>query len=79
MTTSLFEGAHMTGDPIESTFLAGAITALRRRAARQARIAADGTTNGSRNAVIRQGESAVALRVAHALNELADELERGER
>jgi hypothetical protein len=79
MTTSLFEGAHMTGDPVESGFLAGAITALRRRAARQVRIAADGTTNGLRNAVIRQGESAVALRVAQALNELADELERGER
>jgi hypothetical protein len=64
-------------DPIESGFLAGAITALRRRAARQARISADGTTNGSRNAVTRQGESAVALRVAQALNELADELEQG--
>ena len=64
MTTSLFEGAHMMGDPIEFAFLAGAITALRRRAARQVRIAADGTTSGSRNAVIRQGESAVALRVA---------------
>jgi hypothetical protein len=64
-------------DPIKFAFLAGAITALRRRAARQARIAADGTTNGSRNAVIRQGESAIALRVAQTLNELADELEQG--
>jgi hypothetical protein len=69
----------MTGDPLESAFLAGAITALRRRAARQARIAADGTMDGPRNAIIRQGESAVALRIAQALNELADELERGER
>jgi hypothetical protein len=64
-------------DPIESAFLAGAIAALRRCAARQAQIAADGTTSGSRNAVIRQGESAVALRVAQALNDLADELEQG--
>jgi hypothetical protein len=64
-------------DPIESAFLAGAITAVRRRAARQARIAADGTTNGSRNAVIRQGETAVALRVAQVLNDLADELDQG--
>ena len=63
-------------DPIESAFLAGAVTALRRRAARQARIAEDGTTSGERNAVIRQGESAVALRLALALNELADELEQ---
>ena len=75
MTTSLFEGAHMTravaeADPIESAFLAGAVAALRRRAARQARIAADGRQGG---------ESAVALRIAQALNELADELERGER
>ena len=75
MTTSLFEGAHMTravaeADPIESAFRAGAVSALRRRAARQARIAADGRQGG---------ESAVALRIAQALNELADELERGER
>jgi hypothetical protein len=62
--------AHMTDDPIESAFRAGAIAALRRRAARQARIAADGRQGG---------ESAVALRIAQALNELADELERGER
>jgi L-alanine-DL-glutamate epimerase-like enolase superfamily enzyme len=70
MTKSLFEGAHLTADPIESAFLAGAIAALRRRAARQARIAVDGRQGG---------ESAVALRIAQALKELADELERGER
>jgi hypothetical protein len=57
-------------DPIESAVMAGAVTALRRRAARQARLAADGRQGG---------ESAVALRVAEALNELADEFERGER
>ena len=75
MTTSLFEGAHMTravaeADPIESAFRAGAIAARHRRAARQARIAAEGRQGG---------KSAVALRIAQALNELADELERGER
>ena len=64
-------------DPIESAILAGAVTARRRRAARQARIAENGTTSGERNTVIRQGESAVALRLARALNELADELEQG--
>ena len=53
-------------DAIECAVRAGAVTALRRRAARQARIAADGRQGG---------ESAVALRVAKALNELADELE----
>jgi hypothetical protein len=64
-------------DPIESAFLAGAVTAVRRRAARQERVAADWTAHGSRCAVIRQGETAVALRVAQVLNELADELEQG--
>jgi hypothetical protein len=64
-------------DPIESAFLAGAVRALRRRAARQARIAAAWSTLGERGAVIRQGESAIALRVAQALSELAAELEQG--
>jgi hypothetical protein len=57
---------NVEADPIECAVMAGAVTALRRRAARQARIAADGRQGG---------ESAVALRVARALNELADELE----
>jgi hypothetical protein len=65
-------------DLIGSAFLAGAVTALRRRAARQARQSADWTTTGSRNAVIRQGEAAIASRIAQTLNELADELEQGE-
>jgi hypothetical protein len=64
-------------DPIESALLAGAVAALRRRATRQERVAADWTANGSRGAVIRQGEAAVALRIAQALKELADELEQG--
>lgn len=62
--------AHMTLDPIESAILAGALTVLRRRAARQVQIAADGRQGG---------ESAVALRIAQALNELADELEQDRR
>ena len=57
---------NVEADPVESAFLAGAVAALRRRAARQARIAADGRQGG---------ESAVAIRVAQALTELADELE----
>jgi hypothetical protein len=64
-------------DPIESAFLAGAVTALRRRVQRQDAIAKDGTTIGERNAVILQGEAAVAQRLAQAFNELADELEQG--
>ena len=64
-------------DPIELAILAGAVTVLRRRAQRQARIAADGTTIGERNTIIRQGEAAIALRIAAALGETADELEQG--
>jgi hypothetical protein len=63
-------------DPIESAFLADAVTALRCRAQRQDAIAKDGTTIGERNAVILQGEAAVAQRLAQAFNKLADELER---
>ena len=64
-------------DPIESAFLAGAVTALRRRAARQARIAALGTTRGERGAIIRQGEAAIADLLEAALTEIADDLEQG--
>jgi hypothetical protein len=45
-------------DPIESAFLAGAITALRRRAARQARIAAD-KSNVNRRLQKLKGEKLV--------------------
>jgi hypothetical protein len=36
-----------------------------------------GGASGGQVTVIRQGETAVALRVAQVLNELADELEQG--
>jgi hypothetical protein len=62
-------------DPFESAMLQGASRALRRRAARQMRVAADGTTVGERGAIIRSGEPAIALRLASALTQLADDLE----
>jgi hypothetical protein len=64
-------------DPFEDAICAGAVRALRRRAARQAKIAKDGTSIGERNVVIRQGESAIAARLATTLAALADELEAG--
>jgi hypothetical protein len=66
-------------DPIESAFLAGAVTALRRRAQRQDAIAKDGTTIGERNAVILQGEAAVAQRLAQAFNESRTSLSKAAR
>jgi pantothenate synthetase len=64
-------------DEIETAIFAGAVRALRRRAARQAKIAKDGAAIGERNVVIRQGESAIAARLATTLTALADELEAG--
>jgi hypothetical protein len=64
-------------DAVEDAIRAGAVRALRRRADRQRAIAKSWTVHGERNAVIRQGEAAVALRIAQALSECADELEQG--
>lgn len=63
-------------DPIESSVRAGAVAALRRRAARQVKIAADGTTNGERGAIIRSGEAVLAVDLAVIFSQLADEIER---
>ena len=63
-------------DPLESAFLAGAAAALRRRAARQAKIAAAGTTLGERGATIRTGESQIARILEATFSGLAAELER---
>jgi hypothetical protein len=63
-------------DPLRIAMLQGASRALRRRAARQMRIAADGTTVGERGAIICSGEPAIALRLAAALTQLADDLEK---
>jgi hypothetical protein len=53
-------------DQTEADILAGAILALRRRAARQAEIASSG----------RPSEAALALRIAATLADLASEFER---
>ena len=62
-------------DPIESAFLAGAVTALWRRAHRQAKIAETGTTRGPRGVIIRTGEAVLAARLAAAFSRLADDFE----
>ena len=62
-------------DPLEFAFLAGAATALRRRAARQAQIATNWTTVGERGAIIRGGEAVLAIRLAATFAELAAEFE----
>jgi hypothetical protein len=61
-------------DEIEEAVVAGAIAALRRRAARQRQHAADGTVQGARRVIVRTGEAAVALRIAEALEAAAVEL-----
>jgi hypothetical protein len=62
-------------DDLETAIRAGAVAALRRRAARQAKLAAEGTTVGDRGALIRTGEAAISLRISATLGDLAAELE----
>jgi hypothetical protein len=64
-------------DDIEDHILAGAVTALRRRASRQAQLAANGTIIGERGVIFRTGEGVLASRLAIVLTVLAEELERG--
>lgn len=64
-------------DDIEAEILSGAITALRRRAARQRQRAADWTVTGANGVVVKSGEGAIAERIAAALDEAADDLARG--
>jgi hypothetical protein len=62
-------------DFIESAFLAGAVTALRRRAERQRKIAEAWTVYGERGVRVMSGEAEIALRIAASLDQAADELE----
>jgi hypothetical protein len=62
-------------DPIEAAFLAGAVTALRRRAFRQHQRARDWTVIGEKGERITSGEGAIALRIAEALDQVAADLE----
>jgi hypothetical protein len=57
--------------------VAAAVRALRRRAERQRSVAESWTARGERGVTIRQGEAAIALRIAAALEAAADEIERG--
>jgi hypothetical protein len=61
---------------LETELIAGAVSALRKRAARQAAIARAGVAVTAAGIVIRTGESAVAARLAEALTTVADEIDR---
>lgn len=63
-------------DDIEAAMMRGAITALRRRADRQRKLAADWTVTGERGVRIVAGEGRIAERLAAALDQTADEFER---
>jgi hypothetical protein len=62
-------------DELEEEFRAGAIVALRRRAARQRQRAADWTVTGANGLRIVAGEGRIAERIAEALDQAADDLE----
>jgi hypothetical protein len=60
-------------DELEDGFRTGAALALRRRASRQRQR----TVIGAKGERITSGEGAIALRIAEALDQVADEIERG--
>ena len=64
-------------DDLETAIAAGAVVALRRRAARQADLARLGTVESDKTSgvFIRTGEAALADRLANAWAALARELE----
>ena len=62
-------------DDLEEEFRAGAVVALRRRAARQRQRAADWTVTGANGIHIVAGEGRIAERIAEALDPTADDLE----
>jgi hypothetical protein len=61
---------------LEAEIRAGAVSALRRRAARQAGLARAGSARTESGSLIRTSAGATANRLAEALAALADELER---
>jgi hypothetical protein len=63
-------------EALEADMMLGAVTALRRRAERQRKIAADWTVRGENGVVVKAGEGVIAERIATALDELAAEFER---
>ena len=64
------------GSEFEDGFRVGSILALRRRAARQRQRAADWTVIGENGVRIVAGEGRIAERIAAALDQAADEIER---
>ena len=66
----------MIEDQTETDILAGAVAALRKRAARQREVAAKWTVHGINGAVIKAGEGVIAERLSIALDAVADEFSR---
>jgi hypothetical protein len=65
---------------IQAAICACAVAALRKRAAHQAPLASAGTVTAAGrfpNVKIRSGEASIALRLARALTEIADDLDAG--
>jgi len=70
---TLAVGADPMND-LDAAILAGAVAALRQRAARQAAIAQAGVVVSEGGVEIRTGEAAIADRIARALSAAADEI-----
>ena len=64
---------------LEAAFTVGAMAALRRRADRQRKLAADWTVTGANGVRIVVGGGRRAERIAAALDQAADEFERSGR
>jgi hypothetical protein len=62
-------------DEFAADMLAGTIAALRRRADRQRKRAADWTVTGANGVRIMAGEGRIAERIAETFDQLANELE----
>jgi hypothetical protein len=63
-------------DAVEEAIVAGAIAALRRRADRQRAIAKSWTVHDERGSIVVAGEGRVAERIAEALGQAAEEIEK---
>ena len=62
-------------EEFQAAIIAGARRALRRRADRQRAIADGWTVHGASGVIIRSGEASIAMRIAEALDQAADDLE----
>jgi hypothetical protein len=77
MSSTSRQARRAPGDDLETAIAAGAVVALRRRAASQTELARLGTVESDETpgAFIRPGEAALADRLANAWAALAQEME----